>query len=87
MSRYRGSPSRSPFRSPARMYETERDAIIEDEIRYKSAIRAESDARRINDELAMLQIKVRQTQDLEARVESLVRQNSQLARDNDELSR
>lgn len=30
MSRYRASPSRSPFRSPARLYETERDAIIED---------------------------------------------------------
>lgn len=35
----------------------------------------------------MLQVKVRHAQDLEARVESLVRQNSQLARDNDELSR
>ena len=68
MSRFRASPSKSPFRSPARLYETERDAIIEDEIRYKSAIRAESDGRRVNEELAMLQSKVRLTHDMEAKV-------------------
>lgn len=61
MSRFKGSPSKSPFRSPPRLYEAERDAIIEDELRLKSAIRAESDYRRINDELALLQVKVRHT--------------------------
>lgn len=40
MSRYRGSPSRSPYRSPPRLYETERDAIIEEDLRLKSALRA-----------------------------------------------
>lgn len=65
MSRYRASPSRSPFRSPPRAYETERDTAVEDEIRLKSAIRAESDYRRISDELALLQIKVRHTNELE----------------------
>ena len=48
-SRYRGSPTRSPYRSPARLYETERDAIIEDEIRLKSALSAEAHARRATD--------------------------------------
>lgn len=87
MSRFRGSPSKSPFRSPPRLYEAERDAIIEDELRLKSAIRAESDFRRVNDELALLQVKVRHTSELESKVEALMRQNSQLARDNDELAR
>jgi len=87
MSRYRGSPSKSPFRSPPRAYSTERDAAIVDELRLNSAIRAESDYRRINDELSLLQIKVRHTNDLEDKVESLIRQNNQLARDNDELAR
>jgi hypothetical protein len=87
MSRYRGSPSKSPFRSPPRLYEAERDAIIEDELRLKSAIRVESDFRRVSDELALLQVKVRHTNELEDKVESLLRQNSQLARDNDELAR
>lgn len=41
----------------------------------------------MSDDLALLQIKVRQTNDLEDKVESLLRQNSQLARDNDELAR
>lgn len=49
MSRTKGSASRSPYRSPARLYETEREAIIEDEIRLKSALRAETDARRMSD--------------------------------------
>lgn len=87
MSRFRGSPSKSPFRSPPRLYEAERDAIIEDELRLKSAIRVESDFRRVSDELALLQVKVRHTNELEDKVESLLRQNSQLARDNDELAR
>ncbi len=64
MSRFRGSPGRSPYRSPARLYETERDAIIEDEIRYKSALRQESDARRMNDEITLLQTRVRQVAEL-----------------------
>lgn len=64
MSRYRASPSRSPFRSPPRLYETEREAIIEDEIRLKSALKAESDIRRMSDDLALLQIKVRHTNEL-----------------------
>lgn len=41
----------------------------------------------MSDELALLQIKVRHTNELEDKVESLIRQNSQLARDNDELAR
>lgn len=80
MSRFRGSPSRSPYRSPARLYETERDAIIEDEIRYKSALRAETDARRMGDELTMLQARVRHTNELEDRCDALVKQNALLAR-------
>lgn len=80
MSRFRGSPSRSPFRSPPRAYEIEREAIIEDEIRLKSALRAESDFRRMNDEIALLQVKVRNVKDLEDKVDSLIRQNNQLAR-------
>lgn len=35
----------------------------------------------------MLQVKVRHTNDLEDKVENLLRQNNQLARDNDELAR
>jgi hypothetical protein len=64
MSRYAASPSRSPFRSPTKLYETERDNIIEDEIRLKSALKAESDIRRMSDDLALLQIKVRHTNEL-----------------------
>jgi FtsZ-binding cell division protein ZapB len=41
----------------------------------------------MSDDLALLQIKVRHTNELEEKVESLLRQNSQLARDNDELAR
>jgi regulator of replication initiation timing len=41
----------------------------------------------MSDDLALLQLKVRHTNDLEERVEVLMRQNTQLARDNDELAR
>jgi hypothetical protein len=64
MSRYAASPGRSPFRSPPKLYESERDNIIEDEIRLKSALKAESDIRRMSDDLALLQIKVRHTNEL-----------------------
>ena len=87
MSRFRGSPGRSPYRSPARLYETERDAIIEDELRYKSALRQESDARRMADEIALLQTRVRQVAELEDRCDGLVKQNALLARENDDLAR
>ena len=82
MSRYiPQSPSRSPFRSPPRAYSTERDILVEQRI--SSAIKGESELRRVNDEIALLQIKVRHTAELEDKVESLLRQNNQLARDND----
>jgi hypothetical protein len=65
MSRYAASPSRSPFRSPPKLYESERDnIIIEDEIRLKTALKAEADIRRMSDDLALLQIKVRHTNEL-----------------------
>lgn len=82
MSRYiPQSPSRSPFRSPPRAYSTERDILVEQRI--SSAIKGENELRRVNDEIALLQIKVRHTAELEDKVESLLRQNNQLARDND----
>lgn len=82
MSYYRESPSYSR-RSPARV---ERD-LIEEEVTLKNALRSESENRRLLDEIALLQIKLRKTEELELKVEGLLKQNSLLAQDNDQLAR
>ena len=82
MSYYRESPSHSR-RSPARV---ERD-LIEEEVTLKNALRSESENRRLLDEIALLQIKLRKTEELELKVEGLLKQNSLLAQDNDQLAR
>jgi hypothetical protein len=82
MSYYRESPSYSR-RSPARV---ERD-LIEEEVTLKNALRSESENRRLLDEIALLQIKLRKTDELELKVEGLLKQNSLLAHDNDQLAR
>ena len=87
MSRFRGSPSRSPYRSPARLYETERDAIIEDQLRFQNALRADTDARRMADEVTLLQAKVRQAHEVEDRCEGLAKQNALLMRENEDFAR
>lgn len=84
MSYYRESPSHSTYRrSPPRI---ERE-LIEEEISLKNALRSESDNRRMLDEIALLQIKLRKTDELEAKCDSLIKQNSLLAQDNDQLAR
>lgn len=39
------------------------------------------------DEISLLQIKLRKTEELELKVEGLIKQNSHLAQDNDQLAR
>ena len=87
MSRFRGSPTRSPYRSPARLYETERDAIIEDQLRFQNALRADTDARRMADEVTLLQARVRQAAEFEDRCEGMAKQNALLMRENEDLAR
>jgi FtsZ-binding cell division protein ZapB len=83
MSYYRESPPHYSRRSPARV---ERD-IIEDEINLKNALRSEAENRRLVDEISLLQIRVRKTEELENKVDSLIKQNSMLSQDNDQLAR
>lgn len=87
MSRFRGSPSREHYRSPARLYETERDAIIEDQLRFQNALRADTDARRMADEVTLLQARVRQAAEFEDRCDGLAKQNALLIRENEDLAR
>lgn len=82
MSYYRESPSYSR-RSPPRV---ERE-LLEEEINLKNALRSESENRRLLDEIALLQIKLRKTDDLELRCEGLIKQTSALAQENDQLAR
>jgi regulator of replication initiation timing len=39
------------------------------------------------DEISLLQIRVRKTEELENKVDSLIKQNSMLSQDNDQLAR
>lgn len=50
-------------------------------------LRNESEIRRLNEELSLLHIKLRKTDELESKVESLIKQNSLLAHENDQLAR
>ncbi len=83
MSYYRDSPSHYSRRSPPRI---ERD-LIEEEINLKNALRSESENRRLLDEISLLHIKLRKTEELELKVDGLIKQNSLLTQDNDQLAR
>lgn len=82
MSYYRESPSYSR-RSPPRV---ERE-LLEEELSLKNALRTETETRRLLDEISLLQIKLRKSEDLEVKVETLLKQNSILTQENDQLSR
>lgn len=64
----------------------ERD-LIEEEINLKNALRSEAENRRLLDEISLLQIKLRKTEELELKVDGLIKQNSLLTQDNDQLAR
>lgn len=82
MSYYRESPSYSR-RSPPRV---ERE-LLEEELSLKNALRTETETRRLLDEISLLQIKLRKSEDLEVKVDTLLKQNSILTQENDQLSR
>lgn len=82
MSYYRESPSYSR-RSPPRV---ERE-LLEEELSLKNALRTETETRRLLDEISLLQIKLRKSEDLEVKVETLFKQNNILTQENDQLSR
>ena len=60
------------------MLASERD-YIEEEMHIKNAFRSESENRRLIDEISLLQIKLRKTDELELKCDSLIKQVSLLS--------
>ena len=61
--------------------------LIEEELALKNALRSEAENRRLADEISVLHIKLRKTEELEVKVEGLLKQNSVLVAENEQMAR